>query len=456
LCRVPGAVLCALCLVLAAHPAAQQPTTPFVRTSLDPAGEVTVGRKVELALEVYVPTWFTGPPTLPPLDIDGAFAEPLSSTTHVIDTVSGETWSGVRYTYAITPQTAGTIQVPSIALTFTYAIDAKPSPPFTVTTKALTFTAHMPPGAESLDYFFSTTTLHLSERYDPHRPATLSAGDAFTRVVTMSADDANGLMLPPVELTAPDGVRVTVDPPALSTSRGERGAAAVTTRTAHATYIADKPGRYTLPEVDVPYWSTSANAIRTAKLPEVTFEVAATPSFSEEIALPPEPAVPAPPPPAHPWAAFARRWWRVIVVGAALVWVAWRLSRRFGPPLAAAIAARRARHAESESRYFGLAQRASRSGDLSRTHAAVMAWLVRFDALERPRTVAALGATAGMDDLITLSDQVNTALFGPDRSAGASRLAHDYAAALGRARTAVLERDRMVGRPGALSPLNPS
>jgi len=450
--HVLGAVVCALFLVPGA--AAQTPTTPFVRASLDPAGEVTVGVKVELALEVYVPTWFTGPPTLPPLDIDGAFAEPLSGTTHVIDSVKGETWSGVRYTYAITPQTSGTIQVPPVALTFTYAIDAKPSPPFTVTSKALTFTAHMPPGAESLDYFFSTTTLHLSERYDPHRPATLSAGDAFTRVVTMSAEDVNGLMLPPLELTAPDGVRVSVDPPALSTARGDTGDATVTTRTARATYIADRPGTYTLPEVDVPYWSTSANAVRTAKLPAVTIEVSATAAFSEEIALPPEPT-PAPPPPLHPWAAFARRWWRVILVGAALVWLAWRLTRRFGPPLAAAIAARRARHAESESRYFGLAQRASRSGDLSRTHAAVMAWLARFDALEHPRTVATLGATARMDGLITISDQVNAALFGPAGRGDTSRLARDYAAALDRARTAVLERERMVRRPGALSPLNP-
>jgi len=451
--HVLGAVLCALFLVPRA--AAQTPETPFVRASLDPAGEVTVGAKVELALEVYIPTWFTGPPTLPPLDIDGAFAVPLSSTTHVMDQINGETWSGVRYTYAITPQTSGTIRVPPVALTFTYAIDAKPSPPFTVTTKALSFTAHMPPGAESLDYFFSTTTLHLSERYDPHRPATLSAGDAFTRVVTMAADDVNGLMLPPLELTVPDGVRVSVDPPALSTAHGERGAATATTRTARATYIADKPGRYTLPEVDVPYWSTSANAVKTATLPAVTFEVSAAPAFSEEIALPPEPSAPAPPPPSHPWAAFARRWWRVILVGAALVWLAWRLTRRFGPRLAAAIAARRARHAESESRYFGLAQRASRTGDLSRTHAAVMAWLARFDALERPRTIATLGATAGMDDLVTISDQVNTALFGPAGSGDSSRLARDYAAALDRARTAVLERERMVRRPGALSALNP-
>jgi hypothetical protein len=152
---------------------------------------------------------------------------------------------------------------------------------------------------------------------------------------------------------------------------------------------------------------------------------------------------------------FLRTWWRSIVVGVAALWAAWRLARRFGPRLKASIAASRARHAESESRYFGLVKRAGRSGDLARTHAAVMAWLTRFDALERPRTVATLSAAAGSDELNGLSDRVNRAIYGPPGSEHPTHLARDYAAAIERARNAVLARQHLVLRPGALSPLNP-
>jgi hypothetical protein len=446
------AVLIVACLPLSARAQEQQ---PFVRTRLDPAGPVTVGQRVELSIDVFVPTWFTSPPQLPPLDVSGAFATPLPNTQHVTDVVGGATWNAVRFFYAITPQTAASITVPPIPLTFRYAIDAQPSDPITVTTRPLTFTARVPPGAENLEYFFAAPALHMTERYDPRPPAHMTVGQAFTRRIVMSATDVNALTLPPLPPQDVNGLRVTADAPEIATASED--ASTRVTRTSRITYIAERPGTYTLPAVEVSYWSTSANAVRTLTLPAVTFDVAKAPAFAEEIALPPEPAAVQPPPSrwAAVWRVVRTWWWPAVIALLAIALAAWS-TRRFGPPLLARVRASRARRLESEEHYFSLVERAAHTGDLRATHAAALAWLARLPRSASTITLQAAAAATNDAALCGRMNAVGAALYGRHASEPSGDAARTLARDLATIRQALLQTPSFpASAPHALVPLNP-
>ena len=447
-----------LVLLFASAPVVAQdtvPSGPFVRAQLDPSGPVMVGQRVELAIDVFVPTWFTSPPQLPPLDIGGAFAAALPRTSHQVEQIGGGTWSAVRYYYAITAQTPGTIRVPPLALTFTYAIDARPSEPVTVTTTSLNFEAHLPPGAERLDYFFAAPDLQLSERYDPQPPQRLSVGDAFSRRIVISATDVDALTLPPLPDTDVPGFQVTTDPPEITSTHG-RGDMHVE-RTTRLTYTATTPGTFTLPPVTIPYWSTTANAVLTRELPALRLEVSAAPAFAEEIALPPEPEVAqAPPSRWAPVRKFLGNWWRMAVGVGLLLWFVTRLTRRHGPRLARWAAQRRRRRLESESHYFGLVRQAARTGDLRATHAAALAWLARVPSMRGMATLPALADRTTDDELRALVASVNEVLFARGEAHASPSLASSFADALAAARRRLSRQHQATSvETHRLAPLNP-
>lgn len=449
------AVVIALVFAAPIVAAAQHAPAPIVRARLSPAGTASIGQRVLLQIDVIVPTWFTTPPELPPLDVDNAFVAALTTSDRVTETVGTETWGGTRFAYAITPQAAGTLKIPAVALTFQYAIDAKPSPPYTGHTRPLELHARLPPGAEALGYFFAAPSLHLSERFDPQRPATLAVGEVFSRSIALTVDNVNALTLPPVEVARPDGLRVTADPPVITTTGEERTGTRVT-RTEHVTYVAERPGRYTLPAVTVGYWSTTANAVRTATLPPVALEVTDKAAFQEEIALPPEPVTAAPPP--SRWArvrAVVRTWWRVALIGLAAAVVLLMLGRRYVPLVRSRLAADRDRRAHSEAHYFQLVQHAGRDGNVRAVYAAALTWLAHFPPLQATPTIAALAAAAGDDAARQRLMAVSAALYGRPAAGLAAPSASALVADLTSARHALLHRHRSRAQEHELVPLNP-
>lgn len=76
-----------------------------VTATLQAPAEVRVGATVRLELEVLTATWFTQPPVLPALDIPGVLVTPPQGEGELVrDTVAGVSYSGVRYTYVLSPR----------------------------------------------------------------------------------------------------------------------------------------------------------------------------------------------------------------------------------------------------------------------------------------------------------------------------------------------------------------
>lgn len=423
--------LCLAALALGADPA------PPARTSVSPAGDVWVGQRVTLAVELRTPDQFAGAPSfdLPP--VPGAvILKPEERPTLGSETVGDTTFITQRHEFAVYPQRAGVVEVPAFPVRFgTSAGFGSPVVARRVTTSPVRFTAKLPPGAEGLATVVTTRRLTVTEAWTPE-PKAAAVGAAFTRTITVEARDVPGMALPAFLSEPPAGLRAYPKPPAVEdrVNRGDLTGRRVET----VTYICEKPGTYALPALALAWWNPEERSLNQARLPGRSFEVTAPP---------PPPTSPAPPPPPQ------RSWLPagIALVGLlALAGLAWR----FGPVLRTRWRRHRAVMAASERTAFAAFHRACAAGDARTAHRALVGWLDRFLTGGPIPTLDQFAARAGDPQLTAQLAALQAAAFGPT-SAGWSP--GDLARRVGAARARIARSRRHRSSVSAvLPPLNPT
>ncbi len=262
--------------------------TPFARAHLEPVSKVTVGQPISVIVEVLVPSWFTGAPVFPDLDVQDAitiFSERGSNFTERID---GQTWAGQSRHYTVYAQRSGSFPIPKIPIAVKYYGEGiGPGATATVSPPSLSFTTRVPVEAEGLDYFIATTQLTLTQEFD-RKPHMLKIGEAFTRILTVTVHDALSMVIPPLPSSSMDGISAYPEPPTVSDTSGERGAAIVGTRKVTTTYVAEQEGDYRLPAIEIHWWDIGAKQLRSATLPPVEFHVNPEVAFDSAFSLPQE------------------------------------------------------------------------------------------------------------------------------------------------------------------------
>ena len=67
---------------------------PFARARLKPDSMVTVGQPISVIVEVLVPSWFTGAPMFPDLDVHDAITIFTDQGSNFTERIEGQTWAG--------------------------------------------------------------------------------------------------------------------------------------------------------------------------------------------------------------------------------------------------------------------------------------------------------------------------------------------------------------------------
>jgi len=399
-----------LILLLLAQPAfAQQASDPPVesdiriRAYLEPEGEIHVGQLARLWVEVTTSTWFTRAPRYPELRLDGAITlMPEQLGVNFSETERGRTRTGQRQRYAIIPQRPGSFAIPSLEVTLGTSVDGKPSEPVAVQTEPLRLTVVYPPGAEGLDQIITIPELAVSETYDRDFNG-LKAGDAVIRTVTLQAEGTFALALPQTQFENIAGARVYTSQPRLDdkVNRGQYRAS----RSDAATYVFEREGAFTLPEITVGWYDPESEAVEQTILPEVSFTVAANPAYQADKGLvagtdDPMQAV-------KSWAESALLWLReniaFLTLAVIAIYIAILVFRRFGPPLFAQWRAYRARFLGSEHYAFTLFRRACRSRDRGRTLNSFWRWLDRLTPDDQVASLQAMTRQADDRDFEVLA-----------------------------------------------------
>jgi hypothetical protein len=366
------ASLAAAILVFFANIAVAQ--SPVVRARLEPAKSILVGQPVRLVVSVFVPNYFTGTPDFPGFEIENAIVvlpqdRPENSNTQI----GGVSYAGITETYVIYPQQAGDFHLPSAQIVVPYAVAPPKSTTALVALPALSFHADIPAAARGLDYFLPTTSLKIQQRWSAPLHG-LRTGDSIERTITVTATKMQAMLIPPLPLDAPTGIRVYPEEPAVEDQKTDRGDFVYGRRTQSAKYFLSKAGDYTLPQIELKWWDLSSNRLVTATLPAVHFTASSNPNSTAE--LPPEP-VPTPAMPiqkASLWKRY-KSWFMlaalccIAVIGAA--WISWQ----FLPPIYRDLRAWRERRSHSEAAYFRHLRRACVRSDATQSYAWLLKWL---------------------------------------------------------------------------------
>ncbi|RON52661.1 BatD family protein [Pseudomonas frederiksbergensis] len=239
-----------------------------VQTHLPPTNTLMVGSLIELQLDILTDTWFTDAPTLPDLRLNGALVMPPNGhAQHLNQTLDGKAFSGMRYSYLITPNLAQGFDIPALTVR---ATPAQASAELSAQSQPLHFTAAQPPGFKEGEAVLVASGLRFTQQvFNSATP--LKVGDSLTRQLTLQADGALAMSLPVPPLAEVAGLSRYPKAPQVSTLDDGRGNFNGGQRIDTVTYRIDTEGSHTLPAIEVKWWDTSSQQTRTSQVPAITF-----------------------------------------------------------------------------------------------------------------------------------------------------------------------------------------
>jgi hypothetical protein len=333
----------------------------LLRASLAEPGPVLVGERVTIRVELLTTTTFASAPVFELPTIPGALLLKIEDRPVLgTEQLDGDSYAVQRHELALFAMRPGVAQVPPFTVRFE-------SPPrfgeqpveHRLTTPALQVEAHLPARAENLPGVIATRELQVHQTWQPP-PQKALPGDAFTRIVTLTAPDVPGMVFPPLPLTKVDGLAVYAKPPVVR-DRVERGDF-TGERIETVTYVCERTGRYTLPALVIPWWDLKNRTLMQVTLPAVTLEVDPGPVSSADAAT-------------HDVEASVSPWlWRVgglvllLAAAGAAIWFKRDM-------LLAAWEHRRARRHASDARDFARLLDACRASDAKAAYNALLRWL---------------------------------------------------------------------------------
>ncbi|MEJ2140349.1 MAG: BatD family protein [Gammaproteobacteria bacterium] len=361
-----------------------------VEAYAQPEGDVYLGQRVRLMVDVRTDARFTTAPRYPELKLAGVVALlPEALGVSYTDRSEDATWIGHRQRYVLFPQRVGALTIPPIELPLAVAVEGQEKGEARVVkTPAVTINVVAPPGAADVSAFVTTPLLTVSDNWDRDL-GELKVGDAITRTITQRAEDVFALVMPSVEFGDIEGLGVYPATPDLD-DRAQRGQYSAT-RVDRVTYVLQSEGEFTIPAVEVSWFNPQRRRMMTETLEAVTIEVAPNPdavigdtdSSDTESVFEIEALVRA----ALDWLANNIHWLTLV---AGTLFALHRLWRRFMPGLIRGFREARERYRHSESRYFRDTQRALRSGNVDRFIRSFWRWADRLPGRRPPLSLSVL------------------------------------------------------------------
>ncbi|MDW9713835.1 BatD family protein [Sinorhizobium meliloti] len=351
------------CWIAAAGPALS--ADPLARASLQSKGTLYAGQQILIDVDVLVPNYFLQPPQFPAIDLPGAIVTlDDGRALNLNETIDGTAYSGIRRTYIVTPQSPGDFTLPPAVITFGYAAVPPQATRGEVTLPPLRFTVREAPASAGERPGVVAAKVSIRQELD-RDPAALKAGDTLVRTVTVRAVGLRAMMIPESDFSAPEGVRLYRQDPALSEETDRNGQPVAGVRKDVAGYLFQNSGTFLLPAIDLSWFDPTTATTQSASAPAVSVSVAAAPASSTAIAPPMPGAEPAP----FDWSLAG-----AIAAAASATGVAiWFLARGLSW-LEGRWEKRQSARRESEAAYFRRFEHACHDGSTAEMAKALDAW----------------------------------------------------------------------------------
>jgi hypothetical protein len=182
--------------------------------------------------------------------------------------IDGSTWFGLRLTYLISPTAPGQYDIP--ALPFSLSL-GQATGPISVSTPALSFTVSGAAKAGNQSQQLVASQVRMSQQFEQSADP-LKVGDRLTRHIRIEADGAQAMLIPPLEFSDIAGLKRYPQPPTVSTLSNGRGSIDGGVRVDSVSYVVEQAGDYSLPAIELHWWSSKSQSEQTSRVPAIEFE----------------------------------------------------------------------------------------------------------------------------------------------------------------------------------------
>ncbi|KTC70244.1 KQDN repeat-containing protein [Legionella birminghamensis] len=227
-------------------------------------------------------TDFQGP------QVDNALLVPLGDGRQYQTTENGRLFSVVEQQYAIFPQKSGelTVNPPSFSA---LVYDQMPHK-MKISAEPLNLQIKPAPASFTGKEWLPANQVMLSDHYDKE-PLNLQQGDTLTRVVTLEVVGMPAQLLPQLDFKGKDDF--SVYPEKADEKNSYRQPYLVGTKTVKVTYLFNKAGKITIPELRLPWFNTVTQKNEVAVLAPRVIQISASANDAGSSASPasePQPA----------------------------------------------------------------------------------------------------------------------------------------------------------------------
>jgi hypothetical protein len=180
--------------------------------------------------------------------------------------------------YALFPQQSGTMNIGPVLAEVQYGGRSRSIfDPFQssaevrrVSSEKITLKVLDAPDSFSASHWFPSTAVELREEWRGDLNQ-LTAGEPATRIISLSAEGLTAAQLPELVMTDVPGIKQYPDKPVIENKRSVKGINGI--RRQRSAIIPTGAGRYTLPEITIPWWNLKTGQQEIARIPARTIEV---------------------------------------------------------------------------------------------------------------------------------------------------------------------------------------
>ncbi len=239
---------------------------------------VYVQQPFRVNITVYTKTWFTAPLEFTNLQIPNAFIVPFDKTQPGMFTVGGKQYPGVQFYYIVFPYKAGEFSIPSLEIT-------AQSPPegsstarkVVIHTSIHKFIVKDIPHDKKTDTWLVAKDLSITEKWNTNLN-NLKVGDVIERTVTVDAKGTLPQFIPNIsEQYQIKWASVYPKDPVLDDSKtgGDVNGKSIQS----ITYLLEKSGDFTIPEVRLSFWNPYTGKMQERTLTEKKLHIAENPNL---------------------------------------------------------------------------------------------------------------------------------------------------------------------------------
>jgi hypothetical protein len=187
--------------------------------------------------------------------------------------VNGDTWSTQTREITIYPQRHGEYYIPEISVEISINAENNIIVEGVAETNPQRFIVSLPDALADIEHFIVSPQVKLEVLTDEsdNKSNNYSVGSAITKIITITAESAPAMMIPPLKQDELPGLSIYQKTPQVfdKSNRGEL----LGTRIETVTYIFEKEGLYEIPEQIIFWWDSNQSKLQEITIPSQTYSV---------------------------------------------------------------------------------------------------------------------------------------------------------------------------------------